>query len=90
MVGFAVPEPPVTLTWAAVGDSRQRFAFFPRGPDDGCGIRYETRRGSAILTAGDIELGDSRGPRVVDGERLDAQKILAVGDARGECPRVGL
>lgn len=41
------------------------------------------------LSAGDVELGDTRGPGVVDTQGLDAKKILAVGDASGEVESVG-
>lgn len=42
----------------------------------------------AHLRARDVELRDPRRPRVVDGQRLDPQQVLAVGDARRDGARV--
>lgn len=40
------------------------------------------------LRARDVELRDARGPRVVDGQRLDPQQVLAVLDAARDRVRV--
>lgn len=41
------------------------------------------------LSAGDVELGDSPGPWVVDGQLLDAKEILSVRYACGDCDAIG-
>ena len=60
---------------------------------EGSGNGY--RRGVSVATtshpdlgAGDIELGDACGPGVMDAQRLDAQEVLSVGDARGDSTRI--
>lgn len=42
------------------------------------------------LGTGDVELGDAGGPRVVDGEGLDAHEVVSRGDAAGDGKRVCL
>ena len=44
--------------------------------------------GDADLGAREVELRDAAWVRVVDAELLDAQEVLAVGDARGDRDRV--
>jgi len=59
-----------------------------RDPDGG-------RAGAAAardrdLGAAQVELGDSAGPGVVDAELLDAEKVLAAGNARRDVEGVGI
>lgn len=42
------------------------------------------------LSAADVELGDTRGPGVVDAELLDAEQVVAIGHARREGEGVAL
>jgi hypothetical protein len=76
LVGLAVPDPPVTLIWAVISEVSKMVW-----------LSISLQR---IPTAGDIELGNSRGPRVVDGELLDSQQIFAVGNAGRDLVCVGL
>jgi hypothetical protein len=44
---------------------------------------------TVILGALGVELWDSHWPRVVDGQGLDAEEVLPVGNAGGEAEGVG-
>jgi hypothetical protein len=50
-------------------------------------------RGSASrdsdLSALDVELRDSCGPRVVDGQGLDTEEVVPIRDARGDVKSIG-
>lgn len=54
------------------------------GDGDGRAGRAGTAARHLDLRARDVELRDSRRPRVVDGELLDAQQVLARGQAVGD------
>lgn len=58
--------------------------------DEGGGPRVAAAAaGDGHLRARDVELRDAGRPGVVDGERLDAEQIVARRDARGDLAGVG-
>jgi hypothetical protein len=74
--------------WAYVGGVAGVGRLEGAGDGHGRARVAAAAAGDGHLRAGDVELRDSCGPRVVDAELLDADQVVAGGEARRDVERV--